>query len=435
MEPFRAQERSISKRARISDDLSAPLSSLDPADSTMPVSDHGVPIDVSEKKLRSVLWVTNLAAPYRVPVWRHLSKKHVLSVALLESNAGLQRDSNANRGRDWLHSRSGDIAYSELPSWKIRRGESRYYMLKSPRSLLAVKNFDAVLFGGWESPAYWSLLAACRAFRVPCVGFYESPRNTMTYRSGVVAWIRSKFFRSMDTVVVPGKAAAEAVESMGVEPARIRQGFNAVDVAQFQRAAVRTSPDDSAAAGTGHRYLYVGRLIHLKRVNSIIEAFIQIAGEDDELTIVGAGSLRQNLHALAGQSERKIRFLEHVENSEMPAVMAQHHTLVLASEREVWGLVVNEALASGMHVVVTENCGVVPSVSSMRGVHVVKSNLIDLSRQMEISKSEWTDRIYEPEILQYTPERFAEVFASAFAASFNTHGSHESKFAEKNGLR
>jgi glycosyltransferase involved in cell wall biosynthesis len=315
-----------------------------------------------------------------------------------------------------LHPSTDEIVFSELPSWKYRRGESRYYVLKSLRSVLAVRKFDVALFGGWESPASWALLFSSILFRVARVGFYESPENTMTYRSGVVAWMRSRFFRSMDMVVVPGQAAAEAVVNMGVQPSRILQGFNAVDVSEFHKAAVSGAHDDLVTSA-GHRYLYVGRLIDLKRVDAIIEAFIQIGAPDDELTIVGAGSLRENLRLLADRSELKITFLEHTENSEMPGVMALHHTLVLASEREVWGLVVNEALASGMHVVVTDNCGVVPSVRKMPGVYVAEKSLSNLACQMQISRAMWTGRIAEPEILQHTPQRFAKVFDSAFVAS------------------
>lgn len=383
------------------------------------------------KNPRTVLWVTNLAAPYRVPVWRHLASQHALTVALLESNAGLQRDQGSNRGSDWLHQGTGEVVYSELPTWKYRRGESRYYILKKLRSVLEVRMFDVVLFGGWESPAYWSLLASTYIFRVGRVGFYESPADTMTYRSGVIAWLRSMYFRSMDIVVVPGEAAANAVLGMGVSLERIMQGFNAVDVAGFHEAALSASDNGSTASGGGHRYLYVGQLIHRKRVAAIIRSFVEIAAPDDELTIVGAGPLREELRLMVDPNRQQVTFLENTSNSEVQTIMARHHTLVLASDREVWGLVVNEALASGMHVVVTDNCGVLPSVRGMRGVHVVKKNLTDLNRQMQISREAWTGRIEEPEILQHTPKRFAEVFDSAFLTSFEACGRRKSKKVEK----
>lgn len=381
------------------------------------------PQDIAARQRKSVLWVTNLAAPYRLPVWNHLAREYRLEVALLESNKSLGSDSSANRGRDWLHRQSGEVAFKELPTWKFHRGESRYYALKSLRSLWIVRKSDVVLFGGWESPAHWSLLLAAVVFGVGRVGFYESPSNTMTYKSGFFAWMRSFFFRSMDFTIVPGKAAASAVLSMKVRPDKIIQGFNAVNVAEFHSAASPMADEANVGPLAGHRYLYVGQLIERKRVDAIIDAYFQIAMPDDELTIVGEGPLRQELVRLAATRGPRVKLAEHIDNREMPLVMARNHTLVLASRREVWGLVVNEALASGMHVVVSDNCGVVPSVEGMRGVHVVKENLVNLAEQMKVSRDTWAGRIPIPEILNHTPEAFARVFDSAFEASANLHKS------------
>ncbi|WP_180987307.1 glycosyltransferase family 4 protein [Arthrobacter sp. AFG20] len=333
----------------------------------------------------------------------------------MESNARLQQDSDANRGSDWLHHDDQKVAFQELPTWKFRRGESRYYALASITSIGTIRNFDVVLFGGWESPAYWSLLAAAVVLRKGRVGFYESPSSTMTYASGFIAWLRKSFFRSMNVVVVPGRAAAEAVLGMGVDPSRIMQGFNAVDVNEFHSASLARM-EDSGAADTHHRYLYVGQLIERKRVDAIVKAYAEIATTSDELTIVGTGAMREEL-IMADRRGASISFIGQVENREIPKIMARHQTLILASQQEVWGLVVNEALAAGMHVVVTDNCGVLPSVVGMRGVYVAKSSLVDLPEQLRNSRADWAGRIEKPEILQHTPERFAEVFEAAFAAS------------------
>lgn len=364
----------------------------------------------------SILWVTNLAAPYRRPVWRELATRNRLTVALLESNEGLAHDSTLNRGQDWLHDLENGLLYKELATWKYRRGESRYYTFKSVRAPIAIREFDIIVFGGWESPAYWSLLLASFIWGRARVGFYESPRNTMTHTSGPIAFLRAVFFRSMTRVVVPGPAAYAAVLGMGVSPDRILVGFNAVDVRAFNKAAL--SIGDACDKGSaGHRYLYVGQLIGRKRVREIVQTFLQVAEPEDQLTIVGTGELFDELQTVARANRSQVCFLGHVNNSELPRIMANHHTLILASEREVWGLVVNEALASGMQVVVTENCGVSRSVEGMRGVHIAQEDLQDLAELMRCSRTSWTGRIRNPEILEYTPSRFASVFDEAFAAA------------------
>lgn len=366
----------------------------------------------------SVLWVTNLAAPYRRPVWRELARRHELTVALLESDQGLASDTDSNRGLDWLHAGDEQLTFKELSTWKVSRGESRYYVLKSIFGAMSARKYDVVLFGGWESPAYWLLLLVCVIFGTARVGFYESPQNTMTHKAGPVAALRTVFFRSMTRVIVPGNAAYDAIVGLGVSPHRIHRGFNAVDVTSFHEAALTALSENADAGRTGHRYIYVGQLIERKRVQEIVQTFISVARPEDRLTIVGTGHLREELTDLAKESPAQISFLGQVSNSDLPRIMAVQDTLILASNREVWGLVVNEALASGMHVVVTENCGVSRSVNGMRGVLVVQENLEDLAQMLKASRTSWAGRIQTPEILEYTPSRFADVFDQAFVAAY-----------------
>jgi glycosyltransferase involved in cell wall biosynthesis len=193
-----------------------------------------------------------------------------------------------------------------------------------------------------------------------------------------------------------------------VASTKIAEGFNAVDVKAFQDKTLALDRKELP----GHAFLYVGQLIPRKRVQSIIEAFSGMAGPHDTLTILGSGEQEEDLRRRA-ENHEKIRFLPYIDNSEMPRVMATHNTLVLASSEEVWGLVVNEALASGLHTVVARNCGVVPSVEHMAGVFVAESDLADLTVRMAESRASWTGPILEPEILRFTPEKFASVFMRA----------------------
>lgn len=362
-----------------------------------------------------VLWLTNLAAPYRVPLWKQLGKQYDLRVGLLESNSSLLTDSGANRGRDWLHAPTDDVQYVELPTWKVSRGEARYYFLRDFSAIKHIRGSDVVLFGGWESPAYWLLAILAIFFRVGRVGFYESPVNTMRHRTGPVAWVRRMYFRSMHAVVTPGPAASHSLTQMGVPAESIFEGFNAVDVQAFHRSsAVTDAAGTVSVTATGHSFLYVGQLITRKRVNAIIDAFSLVARAEDRLTIVGSGSLEEELREHARNQHAHVSFAPAIDNRTLPHIMAQHQTLVLASESEVWGLVVNEALATGMHAVVSSNCGVAASVDGMQGVYLTSSDLSDLPARMHESRQQWAGRIARPVILDFTPERFAGRFTDAF---------------------
>ena len=374
---------------------------------------------------RRLLWVTNMAAPYRLPVWRELARTYDLTVGLLESNRSLTSDVTANRGRDWLIGAEEGFRFQEIPGWKYARGDSRYYIVRSLRTLLHVRQFDIVVFGGWESPAYWQMLLAASLFGARRVGFYESTIATRTHHTGPIARARSLFFKSMHAVVVPGPAARESILEVGIPSERIVQGFNAIDVRSFHEAAASRDGEFEIIPGEqGHRFVLVGRFIELKRFGMVVKSFAAIAGPQDKLSIVGKGELEAELRLQAETSGCNIEFLPYMKNDRMPALLAQNHTLVLASSKEVWGLVVNEALATGLHVVVTENCGVVPSVEGMQGVFVATGDGSDLAEKMAESRDAWKGAIRNPAILVHTPEAFARAFEEGFELA--VHGREDS---------
>ncbi|KIC59373.1 hypothetical protein RM52_04020 [Microbacterium hominis] len=292
----------------------------------------------------------------------------------------------------------------------VGRGERLFYFLLG--GLQRRVFLDAVLIGGWDSPAYWQVLAMAKLRRVRSVGFYESTLASQHHTSGPVAMIRRAFFRSLDAVVVPGQAAHDALRQMGVSDSRIYVGFNAVDVDSFRRPRDWDEP-----SGDGHHFIYVGQLIPRKNVDSLLDAFLQIRRPGDTLTFIGSGdlaaSLRQKAETVA--PDGSVRFAPAVHNASVPELLWRSHTLVLPSLEEVWGLVVNEALAAGLHVVVAEGAGVASSVRTHRGVFVCDPSCVSVADAMSQSRAGWEGPIQDPEILRYTPERFAEVFIEAMA--------------------
>jgi glycosyltransferase involved in cell wall biosynthesis len=340
-----------------------------------------------------------------------------LNVLLVENRDRFLKASG-NRGPEWADHEPSGYAVSEIPTFRVAKGERVYYLAKRLSGLRRTRP-DAVVLGGWESPAYWQALAWCKRRRVRTVGFYESTLTTHRHRAGLIAAARRWFFRHLDAVVVPGTAAREAIVAMGVSPENIHVGFNAVDVDQIHQQTWQRR-ESATASAPGHQFLYLGQLIERKNVASLVEAFSRVRGQDDTLTIAGVGDREVALRLLVEQLDvaENVRFVGLVPYAELPALFAAHKTLVLPSIEDVWGLVVNEALAAGLHVVVSNTCGVAPSVDGMKGVFLAHPALGSIARNMRASADSWTAPIRNPEILEMTPARFADVFVQALDGKY-----------------
>jgi glycosyltransferase involved in cell wall biosynthesis len=90
---------------------------------------------------------------------------------------------------------------------------------------------------------------------------------------------------------------------------------------------------------------------------------------------------------------------------------------VLPSRREVYGLVVNEALASGLHVVVSTQAGVHLDVADMEGVYPTDPEPRALAHAMRKSATNWRGPIAQPAILARTPQGMAEDVIRAVAVA------------------
>jgi len=358
--------------------------------------------------MKTVDWLTGRAAPYRRPVWDALSNRFDFQIRLLESSNQFH-SKPGNRPEDWyeIGLQSDDTAF--VSTKRLQCGEENYYLALRPPLRRSV---DGVVLGGWESPAYWQALTQIKTARraVRSVGFYESTLSTQGHSDGPVAAARRWYFRHLDAVVVPGEAAAEAVAAMGVKEAKIYVGFNPVDVDWIARESTRAHRE-----GTGHRFIFIGQLVPRKDPLSLIRAFADCREEADRLTIVGKGELAS---AIAAEIDRlalteAVDVVPSVSYQDIPALLADHDTLVLPSITEVWGLVVNEALAAGLHAVVSRDSGVAPSVSDMNGVFLCEPRRASIANAMNSSRAAWSGPIRTPAILACTPGRFAEVFVRA----------------------
>jgi glycosyltransferase involved in cell wall biosynthesis len=107
--------------------------------------------------------------------------------------------------------------------------------------------------------------------------------------------------------------------------------------------------------------VFSGRLVPVKRPQIALEAFLEIADRRPawDLVVVGDGPLRAPLENLVPEGLRsRVRwtgFLDH--QSTISAIYRASDVLILPSEKEPWGLVVNEAVAAGMAVVCTDIVG------------------------------------------------------------------------------
>lgn len=295
-----------------------------------------------------VALLTNGFAPYRVPLWNALADLCDLSIILLKDTSKI---------RTWtieLDSVSAPVIsvnsrqiFVKKMDWPLSLS---YWSIKRELNRLCP---EVVVLCGYESPGYWAAQAWARQNGVPTVLWSESTLlSTRTKGRRIVEAIKSRFIRGCDAFYVPGETSAEYLSYFGAPDERIVVGKGVCDVEKFSRW-------ERMGDSNVPTLLYVGQLVHRKGVLPMVEALGSIRELSWRLNIAGAGPLRDELLRTAREQgiADRIEMLGYVQQDSLSAVYRSADILLVPSLNEVWGLVVNEALLSGLYVVASDRAG------------------------------------------------------------------------------
>jgi glycosyltransferase involved in cell wall biosynthesis len=134
------------------------------------------------------------------------------------------------------------------------------------------------------------------------------------------------------------------------------------------------------------------------------------------LLIAGEGSELPALKRLAVglRVSDSIQWLGHLDQAGVADSLARSQTLVLPSTAEVWGLVVNEAIAAGLQVVVSSRCGVAAELQGIPGAYTADPDARSLSLAMSAAEADWSGFRYDsPFNVRMSPSAMASNVAAA----------------------
>ena len=190
---------------------------------------------------------------------------------------------------------------------------------------------------------------------------------------------RRVVYRNTDSFVAYGSQAADFLVRRGAPSGRIVTGVQVVPGSQTP--SVQVSRGEMGFDGK-KVVLSVGYLIARKGLDTLIEAFRGMEREDAVLVIAGAGDQEDHLRRLAGGASN-IQFPGYVEGTLKAKYYSVADVFVLPTLHDPWGLVVNEAMAYGLPIVVTDRAGCAPDLVGDNGLVVPAGDVHALRQALE----------------------------------------------------
>ncbi len=291
-------------------------------------------------------------------------------------------------------------------------------------SALEQANPVVVTVNGWNN--FGSLVAAncCMDRGIPMVVMSESARGDEP-RTWWKEIIKRRIVDFHSAALVGGQRHVEYLIELGMPRERIFTGYDVVDNDWFARRAIEIRNSESEIRKKyrlpENYFLASARFIEKKNLPSLVRAYAEYRRQSGEnamwdLVLLGDGPLRETLNAQLStfNLHAHVHLPGFKQYDELPVYYALANAFVHASTTEQWGLVVNEAIASGLPVIVSERCGCVPELVQDNGFtfdpmdeHELAAQMLKMTTLVDDERRRLADASYGI-AANFSPERFGE---------------------------
>lgn len=231
---------------------------------------------------------------------------------------------------------------------------------------------DAILTSGWSGSKNFGALSWAARSRVPAIVTTDSNEHDFP-RSGTIEMVKRRLLSLFSAGWAAGTRSAAYLEKLGMPKERIVVGpVNTIDLRHFASGAEAARNEEAGKrASLGlpkHYFLSVSRLAPEKNLPGLVRAFAKYrarAGSQAwDLVVVGEGPSRPEIErviAACGLGS-SVMMPGWISFADLPAYYGLASAFVLASVREPWGVVVNEAAAASLPLLVSKRAGSAPEL-------------------------------------------------------------------------
>ncbi|WP_104711716.1 glycosyltransferase family 4 protein [Helicobacter felis] len=279
------------------------------------------------------LIITPLPVFYKVNLYNELTKSLKICVVFLASHTQEVRskDFNTLEKARFDYCMLFEGALQQRPAWS-----NAAKLLK----LLRQRPYKTLLLGGWDCLEFW-----VGAFLSPkaCNGVVVESSIMESPTGGFKGFLKRLFLKRISRAFVCSNLHAKLLETLHFKgEIKITHGVGIINPPSHRR-------DKRPYA---QKFICIARLTSVKNLEFLLGVFAKLPNLS--LSLVGTGELEESLKNMASSN---VRFLGAVENTRLHALLCAHDILILPSLSEPWGLVVEEALAVGLPVLVSKACG------------------------------------------------------------------------------
>lgn len=297
-----------------------------------------------------VLYLLNIPSPNRVDYFNEFGKLCELTV-LFETESSTERD------KSW---KNYQFKYFQGIIMRGKRTSLDTAFCPSVIRYLKKGRFDYIFIANLASPTGLLAAAWLKMWHIPYI--YEGDGGIAGKKTGMKARLKRFIISSAQLCFSTTNDFDKYCIAYGAKQERIRRyPFSSI----YEKDILEEVPSEKFKASLKKKLaikerrmiLSVGRIIHLKGFDILLNAFAEINDPEWGLYIIG-GKINEEFQKIIDKRKIKnVHFLDFILPSELRMYYEASDIFVLPTRYDPWGLVINEAMAAGLPVITTYVCG------------------------------------------------------------------------------
>ena len=304
-----------------------------------------------------VLIITNVPNSYRIPLFNLLNQElspKGISMRVVFGAKGYKRRKSIIDENEMLF----EHLFLKSVTWRLFSYERYFFTYKGlirqirsyrPHKIVVV-GYSLATFQVWLLSFFMPFTYMIWGGTIP-----NSPQAKSCLRTA----LRRIFLKRASGCIAYGTLAKEYFKSLGKAENKIAIAINTVDTDFFERETALHKSDD---ASDGDKHLtYVGYLSKRKNVLAVLKMIQKLSRTRKGiiLDIIGDGDQKSTLqdYVKTNNMGHLIVFHGFKQKNELPHFLAMSSCFLFQTDFDIWGLVLNEAMACGLPCIASINAG------------------------------------------------------------------------------
>ncbi|MDP4285506.1 MAG: glycosyltransferase family 4 protein [Bacteroidota bacterium] len=307
---------------------------------------------------------------YNAPWIRLLAEREKIEIKVFytwsQVENGSKFDPGFKKNIEWDIPLLSGYNYEFIKNTAKHPGTRKHSGIINPGLISAIENWkpDAILVNGWN---FKSHLQCINYFHKRIPVFFRGDSTLLDEQNGIRSMVRKvalkSVYKKVDYALYVGLENKKYFLKYGVKEDHLVWTPHAIDNERFApgRDKIKLANEikhNLNINGDQFVFLYAGKFEIKKDVLLLLDVFSQLNNTNVHLVMVGNGEMESELKKRGGDNSN-IHFLDFQNQKRMPLIYQLADVFVLPSKGpgETWGLCVNEAMASGKPVLVSNKCG------------------------------------------------------------------------------